>query len=100
MADNVMTKTELINFIKENEPNPMMTKAMARRATESFITAIQNKIAEGGTIRIQGLGTFSTTNRPERMGRNIQTGEQIKIPAHRAVKFKAGTELRRIAAGE
>ena len=40
-----------------------------------------------------GFGTFSVGSRSQREGRNPRTGEKIKIPASKVVKFKAGNTL-------
>jgi len=37
---------------------------------------------------LPGLGKLKLANRKARMGRNPQTGEPIKIPAKRVVKFR------------
>ncbi|MBI5179244.1 MAG: HU family DNA-binding protein, partial [Nitrospinae bacterium] len=37
---------------------------------------------------IPGLGKLVLVNRKARMGRNPQTGEAIKIPAKRVIKFR------------
>ena len=40
------------------------------------------------TFTIPGLGKLILVNRAARMGRNPATGEEIKIPAKRVVKFR------------
>jgi DNA-binding protein HU-beta len=40
------------------------------------------------TFVVPGIGKLVLANRKERMGRNPQTGEAIKIPAKRVVKFR------------
>ncbi len=40
------------------------------------------------SFTIPGLGKLVLVNRKARMGRNPQTGEPIKIPAKRVVKFR------------
>lgn len=40
------------------------------------------------TFTIPGLGKLVLVNRKARMGRNPATGEQIKIPAKRVVRFR------------
>ena len=40
------------------------------------------------SFTIPGLGKLVMVNRKARMGRNPATGEQIKIPAKRVVKFR------------
>ena len=40
------------------------------------------------TFTLPGIGKLVLMNRKARMGRNPQTGEPIKIPAKRVVKFR------------
>jgi DNA-binding protein HU-beta len=40
------------------------------------------------TFVVPGVGKLVLANRKARMGRNPQTGEAIKIPAKRVVKFR------------
>ncbi|NVM20266.1 MAG: HU family DNA-binding protein [Desulfobacterales bacterium] len=47
-----------------------------------------------GKITLVGFGTFSKVRRKARKGRNPQTGEEIKIKASNAVKFKPGKALK------
>jgi DNA-binding protein HU-beta len=49
---------------------------------------IQAEVAEGGSLRYSGLGTFSLVKRAARQGRNPKTGEPLPIPAKMFVKFK------------
>ena len=41
-----------------------------------------------------GFGTFETSTRAARTGRNPQTGKEMKIKASKAPKFKAGKALK------
>ena len=47
----------------------------------------------GDKAAFVGFGTFSTSRREARDGRNPMTGETIKIAAKTMVKFKAGKAL-------
>jgi DNA-binding protein HU-beta len=51
------------------------------------ITALAYKEAKVG-FTLPGLGKLVVVNRKARMGRNPATGETIKIPAKRVVKFR------------
>ncbi len=53
----------------------------------------QALLAGGDKITLVGFGTFSVGSRSQREGRNPRTGEKIKIPASKVVKFKAGKTL-------
>ena len=45
-------------------------------------------------VQLVGFGTFEVAERPEREGRNPQTGETMKIKASRNPKFKPGKALK------
>ena len=45
-------------------------------------------------VSIAGFGVFEVSARPEREGRNPQTGKAIKIAASKNVKFKPGKGMR------
>ena len=85
-----MNKAELINAIAEKAG---MTKVDAKKALEGFIDATGEALKKGDRISLVGFGTFSTTKRAARTGRNPQNGKSINIPAKNIVKFKAGANL-------
>jgi len=70
-----------------------LSKAAAEKALNSILDAISDAMAAGDKVTLIGFGTFSISNRAAREGRNPQTGETMKIPARKVVKFKAGSKL-------
>ena len=82
-----MNKSELIERIATDAD---ITKASAERALSSAIETIIKAISKGGDVQLIGFGTFKSGKRAARMGRNPQTGAEIKIPASKTVKFTAG----------
>ncbi|MDR0667458.1 MAG: HU family DNA-binding protein [Prevotellaceae bacterium] len=85
-----MNKTELIEAIAKKSG---LTKVDAKRALDAFIGVTSATLKKGDRIALVGFGSFSVTKRAARKGRNPQTGADIKIPARKVVKFKAGAEL-------
>jgi DNA-binding protein HU-beta len=85
-----MNKGELIDAIASGSK---LTKADAGRALDATIEAIEKSLKKGDRVALVGFGSFSVAKRAARIGRNPQTGKEIKIPAKKVVKFKAGTEL-------
>lgn len=63
---------------------------------EATLKAIENALANGENVHLVGFGNFEVVERNERMGRNPKTGEEAVIPASKAVKFKAGKNLKAI----
>jgi DNA-binding protein HU-beta len=86
-----MTKAELIaNVGKEAK----ISKAAAEKAINAFTGAVTKALKKGDKLALTGFGTFSVAKRRARTGRNPQTGKEIKIPATRVAKFKAGNLLK------
>ncbi|MCB2184529.1 MAG: HU family DNA-binding protein [Desulfobulbaceae bacterium] len=85
-----MNKSELVTAIAESAD---ITKATAEKALQGFLEAVTGSLKKGDSVTMVGFGTFSTTKRAARTGRNPQTGKDIKIPAKTVVKFKAGKKL-------
>ncbi|HNQ12940.1 MAG TPA: HU family DNA-binding protein [Bacteroidia bacterium] len=85
-----MNKAELIDAIA-NEAK--ISKADATRALDGFITVTTKALKKRDRVALVGFGTFSTTKRAARVGRNPQTGKEIKIPAKTVAKFKPGSDL-------
>jgi len=75
------------------------TVAEAEKAVSAVTKAVIAVIASGNDVRLPGFGVFVVVDRAERKGRNPQTGEEITIPATKAVVFRAGKELRKAASG-
>ncbi|MBF8251619.1 MAG: HU family DNA-binding protein [Deltaproteobacteria bacterium] len=86
-----MTKSELVDKIAAKAA---LTKAAAEKALNAFTSSVTDALKKGGKVTLVGFGTFSTTKRAARKGRNPQTGKEIKIKASTAPKFKAGKSLK------
>ena len=85
-----MNKAELIDAIASSAK---LIKADAGRALDSTIDAINKALKKGDRIGLVGFGSFTVAKRSARVGRNPQTGKEIKIAAKKVAKFKAGAEL-------
>jgi DNA-binding protein HU-beta len=85
-----MNKTELIAAMAEKAG---LTKADAKKALDAFIDTTIESLKKGDKISLVGFGSFDVAKRNEREGRNPKTGESIKIPAKKVVKFRPGSDL-------
>jgi len=85
-----MTKAELIEAMATGAD---ITKSAAASALDAYVDAVTKELKKGGKISLVGFGAFSVSKRKAREGRNPKTGETIKIPAKKVVKFKPGKEL-------
>ncbi|MGS2848269.1 HU family DNA-binding protein [Bacillus velezensis] len=71
-----------------------VTKKEAAPKVEAVFNVIVETLTKGESILIPGVGKFEVRERAARKGRNIQTGEEIEIPASKAVKFKPAKALK------
>ncbi len=86
-----MTKGELIASVGKEAK---LSRASAEKAINAFTNAVMKALKKGDKLALTGFGTFSVAKRRARTGRNPQTGKEIKIPATRVAKFKAGNLLK------
>ena len=85
-----MTKVQLIDAMAKDAG---ITKKQAESALKSFTESVKATLQAKDKLSLVGFGTFSTSERAEREGRNPATGASMTIPAKTAVKFKAGKDL-------
>ncbi len=85
-----MNKAELIEVVAKET----CTKAEAAAAVNGVLDAIAKALKKGDTVTLVGFGTFTVKKRKARIGRNPQTGKEIKIAAKKVPAFKPGKELK------
>ena len=78
-----MTKAQLVSHLAEKAD---VTKAVVSAILEELAATAYKEAKKGFTI--PGIGKLVLAQRKARMGRNPQTGEPIKIPAKKVVKFR------------
>ncbi len=86
-----MTKNELIRELAEQFEEP-------RKKVGEMVEAILDKMTEvlksGDKVQLTPFGQFRIRDRAARMARNPQTGEPVKVPAKRVLKFVPGKTLK------
>ena len=85
MAAQRMTQTQLVRSLAETCEVPNKT---ARSFVEALASMAIAEVKKNGVFVIPGLGRLVRQERKARMGRNPATGESIKIPAKKVVKFR------------
>lgn len=78
-----MTKSQLAEQVAGKAG---ITKKAAVQLLDDLATLAYKEAKN--TFTLPGIGKLVLANRKARIGRNPQTGEQIKIPAKRVVKFR------------
>ena len=85
MASQRMTQTQLVRGIAEScEVN----NKVARQFLDSLASMAIGEVKKNGVFVLPGIGRLVRQDRKARVGRNPATGETIKIPAKKVVKFR------------
>ena len=88
-----MNKEELVKAIAQD------TKLSQKEAAEILavtVETIQKTVAKGKKVTLVGFGTFEPRKRAARMGRNPQTGKELKIAAKTVPAFSAGKKFKEL----
>ena len=90
-----MTKSAIIGHLAQKAN---LTKKQVVDVMDQLLT-LATKEAKNIFV-VPGFGRLVLANRKARMGRNPQTGEPIKIPAKRVVKFRLSKSLKDTVLGK
>ena len=82
-----MNKTELVSKIAEKSG---LSKKDSEKALAATIDSVTEALVAGDKVHLVGFGSFEVKQRPQRVGRNPKTKEEITIPASKTPQFKAG----------
>jgi DNA-binding protein HU-beta len=84
-----LSKSAIADHLAKSTGN---TKRVATQFLDD-LTALAYKEAKN-SFTIPGVGKLVLVNRKARLGRNPATGEEIKIPAKRVVKFRVSKKAK------
>ena len=85
------TKAEMIDAVADGAD---VSKAEAERTITAFFDYVVATAMAGDKVAVPGFGSFATTERGARTGRNPQTGAPVDIAASTAMKFTASSKLK------
>ena len=71
-----------------------LSKKDSGKVVKALCEVIREAMNKDDEIALPGIGTFRTAAREERSARNPRTGEMIKVPGGRVVKFKVSSTLK------
>jgi DNA-binding protein HU-beta len=81
-------------LIKELAGSLEVNNKVARTFLDTFSTIAVRETKKNGVFVIPGIGRLVRVERKARVGRNPATGESIKIPAKKVVKFRVAKSVR------
>jgi len=85
MATQRMTQTQLVRGLAEAGE---ITNKQSRAILDSLSSMAIAEVRKNGVFVLPGIGRLVRVDRKARLGRNPATGESIKIPAKKVVKFR------------
>src|SRR5215831_13850025 len=80
-----MTQTQIVQTLADKCE---ITKKASKSMMDSLAQTAISEVKKNGVFVLPGLGRLVRVERKARMGRNPATGEAIKIPAKKVVKFR------------
>ena len=86
-----MNKSQLVNAVAEKVD---VSKVEVKRVVDALFDLMEENLKTGDKVVVSGFGVFSVTDSPERVGRNPRTGETVKIPARKSVKFRSNMDIK------
>ncbi len=85
------TKQDIIDHLTYNCG---LHRSSAIKAVDGITEKISTALKEGSDVTLRGFGTFKVAQVAAKVGRDINKGIQVNIPAHNVVRFKPSAELK------
>lgn len=87
---NTITKKELVKRISYSTGE---RQKIIKRLIDELLKHITEALIRGERVELRKFGVFKINYKEGKLVRNPQSGEKIKIPPRKAVKFKSGRFL-------
>ena len=97
VGNSTITKADIVEKVYETIG---FSKKEASELVELVFLELKKTLQSGEKVKISGFGNFVVRGKSERIGRNPQTGEQIKISARRVLTFRPSQVLKAMLNGE
>ena len=88
-----VVKADLVERVAEATGLP---KAKCREIVDTVLDEIFNALVKGEKVSIRRFGTFEVVLSRRTKGRNLQTGEEIRIEPRYVVKFRPSRQLKKV----
>ncbi|AFY01322.1 Integration host factor subunit alpha [Bdellovibrio bacteriovorus] len=97
LGKSTVTKADIVENVYQKIG---FSKKEASELVELVFDTLKTVLQDGEKVKISGFGNFVVRGKNERIGRNPQTGEQIKISARRVLTFRPSQVLKAMLNGE
>ncbi len=88
-----MVKADIVEKVVEATG---LTKTKAREIVDMVLDEIFNALVNGESVIIRRFGTFEVVKSNRVKGRNLQTGEEVRIEPRRVVRFRPSKKLKKV----
>ena len=88
----VSSKADIISMVTDSLSD--ISKSTVSEVVDTMLATIKEQVASNTKVILIGFGTFEQGERKARIGRNPQTGKEIKIPASKGARFRAGKDFK------
>jgi len=85
-----MIKADLVKCVVQRTG---LTKTQAQIAVGTILNMMKDSMVRGERIELRGFGVFDIRPRKTGVGRNPRTGEEVRIPPGKTVRFKPGKHM-------
>jgi len=89
----MVNKEELV---KEVSKKAKVSQKTAADVIAAALETIEKTVSKGKKVTLVGFGTFEPRKRAARLGRNPQTGAELKIAAKTVPAFSAGKKFKEL----
>lgn len=96
VSNSTVTKADIVDKVYEKIG---FSKKEASDLVEMVFDALRGTLIKGEKVKISGFGKFEVKQKKERVGRNPQTGDRIKISARRVLNFSPSQVLKALLNG-
>ncbi|MGA7414920.1 MAG: HU family DNA-binding protein [Bryobacteraceae bacterium] len=86
-----LTQTQIVKELAETTG---ISNKVAKQFLESVAALAVRETKKNGVFVLPGIGRLVRADRKARIGRNPATGEAIKIPAKKVVKFRIAKSVK------
>ena len=86
-----MTQTAIV---RELADKTSLNNKVAKQFIDSLADLAVRETKKNGVFIVPGIGRLVRAERKARVGRNPATGEEIKIPAKKVVKFRVAKSVK------
>ena len=85
------TRSELVRALHRR--HPLVPKCDLDELIDEVLGAMVAALERGERIELRGFGVFSTALREQSLVRNPRTGERLRLPQRRVLRFRLGEAL-------